>query len=92
MRLGDRTVQAHAHRGLAHAYTRLGRDEDAGTHARQTLNLYVELGDHAGQARTHLNLGWLLHRRGRHREALSHASRLSGCIAPPDVLPARPTP
>lgn len=73
LRLGDRTAQGNAHRGLAHANTRLSRDEEATIHARRALEVFVELDDQAGQARVHLNLGLLSHRRGRHREALSHA-------------------
>jgi class 3 adenylate cyclase/tetratricopeptide (TPR) repeat protein len=74
-RLADRRGQAHAHRGLARAATRLGRYDDADSHLRHALDLFGELGDQTGQAHTHLNLGGVLNQQGRHREALSHAQQ-----------------
>ncbi|MGQ0776986.1 MAG: ATP-binding protein [Pseudonocardiales bacterium] len=74
-RLSDRAGQAHAHRGLARAYTRLGRYDDAHVHFRYAQNLYGELGDCAGQGYVHLNLGYVRARQGRHDEALHHAQQ-----------------
>jgi tetratricopeptide (TPR) repeat protein len=74
-RSADRIGQAHAHQGLARAYTRLGRYDDAYAHYREALNLFGELGDRTGQARTHRNLGFVLGLQGRHAEALDHAQQ-----------------
>ncbi len=69
---GDRCGQAQAHRGLAGAYSLLGRYDDAHRHLGQALTLFVELGDLTGEANVHDNLGWLLNRQGLPREALAH--------------------
>ncbi|HEU4396504.1 MAG TPA: BTAD domain-containing putative transcriptional regulator, partial [Actinomycetota bacterium] len=72
-RLGDRSAQAPAHRGLARAHALLGHRDDARQHLEQALRLFVELDDRIGQATTRLSLGGLLAMHGRHREALGHA-------------------
>jgi tetratricopeptide (TPR) repeat protein len=72
-RLGDPTAQAQAHRGLADAYTRLRRYDDAHAHGRHALDLYAKAGDLAWQAHTHSSLAFMWERQGRHREALDHA-------------------
>ncbi|MGH3914440.1 MAG: BTAD domain-containing putative transcriptional regulator, partial [Pseudonocardiaceae bacterium] len=72
-RLSDRAGQAHAHRGLARAYTRLGRYDDAHIHFRYAQGLYGELGDYVGQGYVHLNLGYVRARQGHYGEALHHA-------------------
>ncbi|GAA3747909.1 BTAD domain-containing putative transcriptional regulator [Plantactinospora mayteni] len=74
-RQADRTGQAQAHRGLAVAYTWLGRHDEAHRHYQRDLDLYAELDDRAGQAHTHVGISWLLARQGRHRTALEHAER-----------------
>jgi DNA-binding SARP family transcriptional activator len=74
-RLGDEAGQAHAHRGLAQAYTRSGRYDEAHQHFDQALRLSAAAGDHAGLARTYLNLGQIHERQGRHAEALEQAER-----------------
>src|SRR5262249_61593374 len=71
-RLADPTTQARAHRTLAHAYTRLGRLDDAHTQLSHALDLFGRAGDQAGQAHTHLNLAYLLERPGRPAQALDH--------------------
>ncbi|HEU4422625.1 MAG TPA: BTAD domain-containing putative transcriptional regulator, partial [Pilimelia sp.] len=71
----DRPGQAHALRGLARAYARLGRNDDAFARAREALDLFAGLRDHAGQAKTHLDLAWMYARQGDHREALGHSQQ-----------------
>jgi tetratricopeptide (TPR) repeat protein len=72
-RLADPTAQAHAHRNLANAYTRLGRFDDAHAQLRHALDLYHQAGDQVGQAHTHFNLSRLWERQGRPAQALDHA-------------------
>jgi DNA-binding SARP family transcriptional activator/tetratricopeptide (TPR) repeat protein len=74
-RLHDPAAQAHAHRDLAHAHTRLGRYPDAHTHLRHALHLFTQADDHAGQAHTHGLLGMLWSRQGRPERALDHAQQ-----------------
>ena len=74
-RLGDRAGQAYAHRNLARAYARLGRFDQAHTHLREALELFVEIGDATGQANTHLSLSWTLDQQDRHARALTHDRR-----------------
>ncbi|GAA4580078.1 BTAD domain-containing putative transcriptional regulator [Planotetraspora phitsanulokensis] len=75
VRAGERTAQAHIHRGLARASARLGRYDAANTHVRQALDLFTELGDRSGLAHAHRSHGWLLDQQGRHAEALDAAGR-----------------
>lgn len=72
-RLADREMQAFAHNGLALAYTRLGRYEDAYTHRFHALDLHRQVGNCTGQAQTHMGTGWLLQLQGRCTEGLDHA-------------------
>ena len=74
-RLADPTAQVHAHRGLARAYTPLGRVDDADTHLRCALDLYCMAGDQAGQARIQLNFAMVRERQGSYTEALDHARK-----------------
>ena len=74
-RAADLDGQAHAHRGLSVAYTRLGRTDEAAEHLRHALDLYRRLGDLTGQAHTHLNLDFVLERQGQHADALDHAQQ-----------------
>jgi DNA-binding SARP family transcriptional activator/tetratricopeptide (TPR) repeat protein len=72
-RLDDRPGRTVAHNGLARAYARLGRYDDAYAHYQEALRLLVERGDGTGEAQVHLNLGWLLERQGRQAAALEQA-------------------
>jgi DNA-binding SARP family transcriptional activator/tetratricopeptide (TPR) repeat protein len=71
----DREGQARMHRGLAAAYVRMSRFQDAHAHLRQALHLHGELGDQIGSARTHHTLGWAFDREHRYEQALVHAHR-----------------
>jgi tetratricopeptide (TPR) repeat protein len=73
--MADSTGQAHAHRSLARAYLRLGRNDDADTHLGHSLRLCRELGDPIGEARAHDGLGLVSARRGNHVEALRHTQQ-----------------
>ncbi|MFC6016345.1 ATP-binding protein [Plantactinospora solaniradicis] len=72
-RLADRPAEARAHQNLVHAYTRLGRYDEAERHGRQALTLHRQGDNLAGQAHTHMFLTKLRTRQGRHAEALDHA-------------------
>ncbi len=72
-RLADPSAQAHAHRYLGVAYTRLDHSDEAHTHLRQALELYVLQDDQLGQARVHQSLAVAFGREGRHAEAGKHA-------------------
>jgi tetratricopeptide (TPR) repeat protein len=74
-RLGDRAAQAHAHRGLARAYTLLGNEDKALAHHQHALDLYEELGDLVGQAQTRLNLAMMFELRGPFPIGLAHAQQ-----------------
>ncbi|RKT67698.1 tetratricopeptide repeat protein [Saccharothrix variisporea] len=71
--LGDRALEADAHRNLGRANARLGREDEAYEHYHQALELYRRIDDLGGQARTHTNLALLLEQTQNHAEALSHA-------------------
>ncbi|GAA1640970.1 BTAD domain-containing putative transcriptional regulator [Saccharothrix algeriensis] len=72
---GDLTGQAHAHRDLARACSRLGRHDESYGHLKQALDDFTDLGDRDGLAQTLLNLGQSLERSARHREALEQSRR-----------------
>jgi DNA-binding SARP family transcriptional activator len=74
-RLADLAVQARAHRGLARAYTRLGRYDEADTHFRRAAATFGSLGDAAGLAHTHLGTSYALVSAGDPDGALEHAQR-----------------
>jgi tetratricopeptide (TPR) repeat protein len=74
-RLGDPAGQAHTHRGLARAYLRLGRVDEARIQLGHALDRFRELGDRVGEAHTTRNLALVLESQGCHREALEHARR-----------------
>lgn len=69
-RLGDRHGEAHSHRQLARAYTRLGRYEEADGHYRRAFELSGELGAAADQAQACLGLAGLFERQNLQAEAL----------------------
>jgi tetratricopeptide (TPR) repeat protein/transcriptional regulator with XRE-family HTH domain len=72
-RLGDSHAQARAHRALGHAYSQLGRFDDARIEFRHALDCYGRAGDQAGQSHTHNDLAFVWERQGRHADALVHA-------------------
>jgi tetratricopeptide (TPR) repeat protein len=72
-RQADAIAQAHAHRFLGRAYTRVSRFGDAEVHFRRSLQLYREQPDPAPQADVHRALAWLAEQRGEHDEALRSA-------------------
>jgi DNA-binding SARP family transcriptional activator/Tfp pilus assembly protein PilF/DNA-binding XRE family transcriptional regulator len=72
-RLGDRRGQALSLGGLAYAYIRLDRFDEARHELVRALGLYRGLGDVLGMAHSHRTLAWALDRQNNHREALSHA-------------------
>ncbi len=74
-RIGDQAGQAHAHRSLGLACSRLRRYEEADDHLRRALDLFTDVGDDAGQAHTCLNLGQLAERRRDYHQALDHSRR-----------------
>jgi tetratricopeptide (TPR) repeat protein len=65
-RLANLPAQAFAHRSIAHAYTRLGRFDDAHIYLQRALDLYRRAGDQVGQARAHLNIAMLRERQADH--------------------------
>jgi len=71
-RTGHRIGQVHAHRGLARAYTRLGRLDDAYHHFHEALTLSSRLDDPVGVGNAHLNLGWVREHQKRYREASAY--------------------
>jgi DNA-binding SARP family transcriptional activator/tetratricopeptide (TPR) repeat protein len=72
-RLGDRTGELVAHRGLGTGYRQLRRYDEATRQFRHALRLLREVGDVTGQARVHLNLAELLDLQQRTEEALDEA-------------------
>ncbi|MEU9795719.1 BTAD domain-containing putative transcriptional regulator [Streptomyces sparsogenes] len=74
-RLGDRFLEAGAHRGLGNVFTQTGRLDDGEAHLRRALELYGALGDLVNQAHTHRGLGWVCDQQGRQGEALDHNER-----------------
>jgi len=74
-RLADPTAQIRARRSLGHAYTQLGRFDDAHTQLRQALDLATHAGDQTQQAQTHLNLGLLWGHQGQPAQAMPHAQQ-----------------
>jgi tetratricopeptide (TPR) repeat protein len=77
-RLGDRGLEADAHRNLGRANSRLGRADHAYTHYSQALELYQQVGDLAGQGRTHTNLALLHEQTQSYPDALNHARQSLG--------------
>jgi DNA-binding SARP family transcriptional activator len=74
-RSGEREAEAHAQRGLAGAFARLGRYDDAYVHLQRCLDDFTELRNVSGQAHAHLNLACLLHDMNHCERAFRHAHR-----------------
>jgi tetratricopeptide (TPR) repeat protein len=74
-RLGDRRVQARAHRNLASAEITLGRLDEADGHGGEALAIYRDLGDRTGMAHTHRSMVAVCDRRGRHADGLGHSEQ-----------------
>lgn len=70
---GDLPGQAHGHRNLARACSRLANDSEAYAHLKYSVDQFTVLGDLDGLAHAHLNLGQVLERSDRTREALDHS-------------------
>jgi DNA-binding SARP family transcriptional activator/tetratricopeptide (TPR) repeat protein len=75
LRLGDRSEQARAHRGLGYAQSRLDDQQEAHGQLQRALDLYGELGDRTGQAHAHRILALVLERQGRYGVARDHAQQ-----------------
>jgi tetratricopeptide (TPR) repeat protein/transcriptional regulator with XRE-family HTH domain len=74
-RLGEVTVQAHAHHQIGRAFTRLGQPIAAGGHELRAVSLFARIGDKDGQALAHIGIGWTLSDHGRYDGALDHAGQ-----------------
>lgn len=72
-RLADPLGRAHSSRGLAHAYTRLGRYAEAEPLYQQAIDEFAALGDVDRQAGTHLNFAWMFELLKRYDRALEQA-------------------
>jgi tetratricopeptide (TPR) repeat protein len=72
-RLDDVAAQAHSHRGLARAYVRLNRHDDAVGHLRNALEHFRALHLADEQAHTLLNIAWARGEQGRDDEAITPA-------------------
>ncbi|MEH0928037.1 AfsR/SARP family transcriptional regulator [Micromonospora sp. CPCC 205558] len=88
-RLGDESVQARTHRGLARAYSRLGQHADASRQLRQAVIRYGLLGDDLGRAATEMSLADSSALQGRGQEALKHAERALDLYERADHRPGR---
>lgn len=69
---GDLLGQAHGHRALGFALSRLGQWEGADEHLERALQLFEELGDTYGRARVHRYGAFVANQHGRHADALGH--------------------
>src|SRR5262249_53843859 len=91
-RLADPTAQTRAHRILAHAYTMLGRLDDAHTQLSRALDLATHTGDQTAQAHTHQHLGILWERRGDSPPATVHAPGAPPLLHAPPPQPGQANP
>jgi tetratricopeptide (TPR) repeat protein len=73
--LGDVTGQAVSHVGLAFAFVRLERFEEADVHLKQALELFEQAGDQLGMAHALRSRTWVLDRQRRFDEGLHHEQR-----------------
>jgi DNA-binding SARP family transcriptional activator/tetratricopeptide (TPR) repeat protein len=79
-RLGDREAQAHSHRYLGMALTRLGSHGSAQAHLQHALDLYEQDGSHAYQGLTRFSMAEVAEAQGRdyYGLALGHARHALG--------------
>lgn len=75
VRLGDRSGEAGAHRGLARAYAALGHYRAAHAHFAHALALFEAVDDGSGWARTQLDYAHVLETQGYHRDSLRRAEQ-----------------
>ncbi|MEV0481010.1 BTAD domain-containing putative transcriptional regulator [Streptomyces sp. NPDC050508] len=75
LRLGDRSAQAHVHRGLVAATTDLGRCEEGRVHAERAIELFTELGDMEACAESYRYLCYVAGRQGDLEGALDATQR-----------------
>ena len=74
-RLADPAGQARIHRSMAGACARLGRSDEAHTHLRAALDLFVALGDRVAEANVHGDMAEAFGLAGRYREAVAENQR-----------------
>ncbi|WP_408056007.1 tetratricopeptide repeat protein [Streptomyces luteolifulvus] len=74
-RLGDPCAQAHVHRSLARAATKLGRTEEARRRMERAVELFTAAGEVTACADSHRQLSWVAERHGDLEAALSHAQQ-----------------
>jgi tetratricopeptide (TPR) repeat protein len=74
-RLADQLGQAHSCRGLAHAYTRLGRYAEAEPLYQQAIGAFATVGDRTQQAGVHLNFAWMFELIKCYDKSLAQAQR-----------------
>ncbi|MEO3876358.1 tetratricopeptide repeat protein [Nonomuraea sp. B12E4] len=72
---GDSIGRAHTHCGLARAYIKLNRLDEAHEHLLRALDEYTEQRDLLGQADTTRTLAWVVWSQGSHREGIDRARR-----------------
>ncbi|MEV0908261.1 AfsR/SARP family transcriptional regulator [Streptomyces hokutonensis] len=75
LRLGDRSAQAHVHRGLVAATTDLDRCEEGRVHAERAIELFTELGDREACAESYRYLCYVAGRQGDLEGGLDAARR-----------------
>jgi DNA-binding SARP family transcriptional activator/tetratricopeptide (TPR) repeat protein len=73
IRLGDKTAEAMARRGIAAACLKIGDHDEARIHLAECLGLCRQLGDHASEARVQQDLCWQAQQQGHYADALGHA-------------------
>ncbi|WP_328497914.1 tetratricopeptide repeat protein [Streptomyces sp. NBC_00414] len=74
-RLGDRSAQAYAHRGLGTATAGLGRFAEAAEHAERAIELFTASGDLRACAESYRTLAWAAEQQGDLKAALGAAQR-----------------
>jgi DNA-binding SARP family transcriptional activator/tetratricopeptide (TPR) repeat protein len=72
-RTGDPLGVAYTQRALGHAYTGLGRYDDASAHLSEAVDRLARLGDRAALGNAHIGMGFLYHRTGDFDAAVRHA-------------------
>ena len=75
IRSDDTVGQAHTHRTLARAHTRLGRLDDVEERLLLSADLFGAFGDLPGQAHAHLDLAEAADRQGRAADVEGHTQR-----------------